>query len=201
MMRPRLPGRSSHPPPSAVSGPSFLEATLPHLDVLHRLARNLGPSETAEDIVQETYLRAFQTFDREPIRDVRAWLITICLNVARNEQRRHSRHPEEQVDTDLIGRGDTESATSSIGTGRSDFASEPARLAELADRRRAVRRALAHLPEPQRACIVLVDMVGYSAQEAADLLGCPRGTVLARVHRGRRRLAVLLESEGVTHEL
>jgi RNA polymerase sigma-70 factor (ECF subfamily) len=151
--------------------------------------------------VQETYLRAFQAYGRQPVRDVRAWLITICLNVARNEQRRHSRHPEELVEPGVIGDVATESPASSMNRARTEFTSEPAGLAELADQRRAVRRALTQLPEPQRACIVLVDMVGYSAQEAADLLGCPRGTVMARVHRGRRRLAVLLESEGVNHEL
>lgn len=200
-MRPRLPNRDSPTYPSAALGPSFLEATLPHLDVVHRLARNLGPSHTAEDIVQETYLRAFQAYGGQPVRDVRAWLITICLNVARNEQRRHSRHPEEQVAAGGVGFVATESPASMTNSRQTEFASDPAKLAELADRRLTVRRALTQLPEPQRACIVLVDMVGYSAQEAADLLDCPRGTVLARVHRGRRRLAVLLESEGVNHEL
>src|SRR5262249_21634494 len=49
-----------------------------------------------------------------------------------------------------------------------------------------VSRCLALLPEPQRVCIVLMDVAGYTAREAAETLGCPRGTVLARVHRGRR---------------
>jgi len=197
---PRRPRSDSDRYPPAATGPSFLEATLPHLDVVHRLARNLGPSHTADDVVQETYLRAFQAYGRQPVRDVRAWLITICINVARNEERRRSRHPEELLESGTLAEMAHEGPASSMVIGRDEFASEPARLAELADRRMAVRRALAHLPEPQRACIVLVDMVGYTAQEAADLLGCPRGTVLARVHRGRRRLAALLESAGVNHE-
>jgi RNA polymerase sigma-70 factor (ECF subfamily) len=61
----------------------------------------------------------------------------------------------------------------------------------------AVARCLALLPEPQRVCIVLMDVAGYTAREAAEALGCPRGTVLARVHRGRRRLAQLLTEAGV----
>ncbi len=58
---------------------------------------------------------------------------------------------------------------------------------------------LALLPEPQRVCIALMDVAGYTARETADALGCPRGTVLARVHRGRRRLAGLLADAGVSH--
>ena len=60
-------------------------------------------------------------------------------------------------------------------------------------------RCLALLPEPQRVCIVLMDVAGYTAREAAEALGCPRGTVLARVHRGRRRLARLLTEAGVSY--
>jgi RNA polymerase sigma-70 factor (ECF subfamily) len=64
---------------------------------------------------------------------------------------------------------------------------------------RAVTRCLAQLPEPQRLCIVLMDVAGYTAREAAEALGCPRGTVLARVHRGRRKLAQLLADAGVSY--
>ena len=64
---------------------------------------------------------------------------------------------------------------------------------------RAVSRCLALLPEPQRVCIVLMDVAGYTAAETAQALGCPRGTVLARVHRGRRKLARLLTEAGVSH--
>ena len=65
---------------------------------------------------------------------------------------------------------------------------------------RAVARCLGLLPEPQRVCIVLMDVAGYTAREAGEALGCPRGTVLARVHRGRRKLARLLAEAGVSHE-
>ena len=64
---------------------------------------------------------------------------------------------------------------------------------------REVRRCLAMLPETQRLSIVLMDLAGYTAREAAEVLGCPRGTVLARVHRGRRKLAQLLAESGVSH--
>jgi RNA polymerase sigma-70 factor (ECF subfamily) len=65
--------------------------------------------------------------------------------------------------------------------------------------RQALGRALAQLPEPQRIAIVLVDLAGLTAAEAAAVEGAPRGTILARVHRGRRRLAQLLEREGIHH--
>ena len=64
---------------------------------------------------------------------------------------------------------------------------------------RTAARYLAELPEPQRLCIVLMDVAGYTAREAAEVLGCPRGTVLARVHRGRRKLAQLLAAAGVSN--
>jgi RNA polymerase sigma-70 factor (ECF subfamily) len=63
--------------------------------------------------------------------------------------------------------------------------------------REALTQTLAELPEAQRVAIVLVDLAGLTAQEAADVLGAPRGTILARVHRGRRQLACLLEGEGI----
>ncbi len=63
--------------------------------------------------------------------------------------------------------------------------------------RQAVSRALSALPEAQRRAIVLVDIGGLSAREAAEIEGSPRGTILARLHRGRRQLAVLAEREGL----
>ena len=66
--------------------------------------------------------------------------------------------------------------------------------------RDAVRDTLDRLPEEQRITLTLVDLGGLTAQEASDVLGCPRGTVLARVHRGRRRLAQILVAAGVSYE-
>ena len=61
---------------------------------------------------------------------------------------------------------------------------------------REVSGCLALLPEPQRLCIVIMDVAGYTARETAQALGCPRGTVLAGVHRSRRKLAQLLDQAG-----
>ena len=182
--------------PGGAAG-ELVEAALVHLDAVHRLAKHLAPAGAEPaDLVQETYARALGALPREAIRDVRSWLLTICLNVVRNEARRRERHPEHLVDPGTLaepGRGVAVPA----GDARLATETDPARLAELGESRRAVGRALALLPAAQRDAVVLVDVVGCTAREAAELLGCPRGTVLSSVHRGRRRLAALLGPEGV----
>lgn len=165
----------------------FLEATLPHLDAVFRVARRMARDrDDAEDLVQETYVRAFAAFPSFRGGSARAWLVTICLNVARSEGRRARRRPHEVPET---------AAAASAASPDDVYETVVASV-----ERAAVARALARLPEEQRICVVLVDLGGLTAKEAADVLGCPRGTVLARVHRGRRRLAGLLEREGIRHE-
>jgi len=165
------------------TGDEFLRATLPALDLVHNLARRLVPGRAdAEDLVQETYLRAWQAWTAgRPPRRVEPWLATICLNLARDQARR--------------------AAT------RLEVATEASVLEELADatdveaeaiahsRRAQIERALWALPEPQRLAVTLMDLAGFTAAEAAELLGCPRGSVLAWAHRGRKRLAQLVREQ------
>ena len=159
---------------------AFLDATLPHLDAIHNLARRMTPDVgLAEDLVQETYLRAFRGFARHRGGDVRSWLIAICLNTARSQWRR-GRPAEDLRSEPDAGR-----------PGPDDVAEQALAGVE----RAALVRGLWQLPEVQRISIALVDLAGLTAQEAAELLSCPRGTVLARVHRGRRALARLLARE------
>jgi RNA polymerase sigma-70 factor (ECF subfamily) len=173
---------------------AFLDATLPYLEVVYQVARHAaGDGLEPEDLVQETYLRAYAAFGSYRGENTRAWLAAICLNVARSEARRRRRRPREvpartQLDALSLARGDG-------GDGAPDVADVV--IAGLDAQ--AVARCLAVLPEPQRVCIVLMDVAGYTARETAEVLGCPRGTVLARVHRGRRRLAQLLTEAGVSH--
>ena len=165
-------------------GQAFLEATLPHLDVLYRVARHAGNDHhRAEDLVQETYLRAYANFAGHRGPSTRAWLVTICLNLARSEGRRRSRRVVEAPlpEADAYPAG---------GPGVVDQV-----LAGLDAER--IARALARLPEEQRIAIVLMDLAGLTAAEVAVQLGCPRNTVLSRVHRGRRRLVTLLSREDV----
>jgi len=172
----------------------FLDATIPYLDVVWQVARRAaGEGQDPEDLVQETYLRAYAAFGSCRGENMRAWLAAICLNVARSQARRRRRRPWEVpgpalLDAPTQSRGDG-------GEGTADVADVV--IAGLDTE--TVSRCLGLLPEPQRACIVLMDVAGYTAREAAEALGCPRGTVLARVHRGRRKLAQLLAEAGVSH--
>lgn len=167
---------------------TFLDATLPHLDAVWSVARRMSSDAgAAEDLVQETYARAWRSFASQGRGEVRSWLVAICLNAARSELRRSLRRPREVVGLDHLG-----DVVDRVGGPGTDVD-----LEALASVERAVlAEALRALPEPQRRAVVLVDIGGLTAQEAAHLEGAPRGTILARVHRGRRRLAALLRSEG-----
>ena len=173
---------------------AFLDATLPYVDVVYQVARHAaGEGQDPEDLVQETYLRAYAGFGSYRGENTRAWLAAICLNAARSEARRRRRRPWEVPAQALL---DTLPLAHVPGK---EAAPDVADVVIAGLDAQAVSRCLALLPEPQRLCIVLMDVAGYTARETAQALGCPRGTVLARVHRGRRRLAQLLAEAGVSH--
>jgi RNA polymerase sigma-70 factor (ECF subfamily) len=169
-------------------GRAFLEAALPHLDVVYRVAWHASRDHhRAEDLVQETYLRAFAAFDGHRGPSTKAWLVTICLNLARSEGRRRARRVVETAlpepyEPEALGVSVPEEAMTNID-------------------RAAVSRALAQVPVEQRLAIVLMDLAGHSASEVAEMLGCPRNTVLSRVHRGRQRLASLLVGEDINRDV
>lgn len=169
---------------------SFLEATLPHLEAVHTVARRLcADPAKAEDAVQETYLRAFTGFAGHRGENTKAWLSTICLNVVRAEWRKQSSRAREGP-MDFEENWPDETPLSDV----------PRAVGASIDRQ-TVSRALSQLPEDQRVAIVLMDLVGNTASEVATILGAPRGTVLARAHRGRRKLAQLLKAQGADIEL
>lgn len=163
-----------------MSDDEFLQEALTHVDMVYNLARRMTSSrDDAEDLVQETYARALKAWRRERPRHMPPWLATICLNAARSLHRRRKNRPTEVLNMDqlddLPAAGDT---------------SEQA-LAELD--RDAVGRALARLTTEQREAITLMDLCGFTAAQVGKMLGVSRNTVLSRVHRGHKRLAVLLE--------
>jgi RNA polymerase sigma-70 factor (ECF subfamily) len=165
----------------------FTERTLPYLDAVWNVARRMAPDPaSAEDLVQETYLLAYRGFASKRDGDMRSWLVSICLNAARSEHRRRGRRPIEELGAapDL--------AHTSHGP-------DQVALANLD--REAVNRALNTLPEVQRTAVILADLAGLTASEIARACDVPRGTVLARVHRGRRRLAETLTKEGAVGAL
>ncbi len=118
------------------------------------------------------------------------WLAAIRLNAARFEARRRRRRPWEVPAHALLD---------ALPAARADEAPDVADVVIAGLDAQAVSGCLARLPEPQRLCLALMDVAGYTARETAEVLGCPRGTVLARVHRGRRKLAQLLAEAGVAH--
>jgi RNA polymerase sigma-70 factor (ECF subfamily) len=164
------------------SDEEFLRLMLPALDLVHNLARRFVYDRAdAEDLVQETYLRAWAAWSsgRRP-RQVEPWLATICLNAGRDRARRAATRLETPSATaatlDLPDRIDV--AEAAIGRVQ----------------RGLVERALWALPAEQRVAVALMDLGGLTAAEVARVTGSPRGTVLARVHRGRKALARLVHA-------
>lgn len=165
----------------------FLDATSAHADALYLLARRLtrDPWE-AEDVVQEAYLHAYAAWLKGRPDQVRPWLVTICLNTARSRYRA-ARWRHEVVSDDLRGippQADEDPATEAL---RRVTAAQ-------------VHSALAGLPEQQRVAIALMDLCGLTADQVARATGSPRGTVLSRVHRGRKALALVLAPQVALEE-
>ncbi len=162
----------------------FNRLVLPEVDVMWRVAMSLTRNRAdAEDLVQETLLRAYKAIDSFDGRYPRAWLLTILRNTERNRHRR--RRPELLNDPDTVEE-----------RGPATEADAVERRVEDLDFDQAVTSALAELPENFRRVVELVDVDGLTYQETADLLGVPLGTVMSRLHRARRRIRDLLVPAG-----
>lgn len=165
---------------------SFEREALPWLDDVYRFALSLTRNEAdADDIVQETYLRAYRswhTFERGS--DARRWLFTICRN-AFLRTRERSRH---QVD---LEEGDVEALASQVAESAASQADDDRLLTRL-DLGPALSRAMERLAEPFRSTVTLVDVEDQSYEAASDILGVPIGTVRSRLFRGRRLLQQML---------
>jgi len=155
---------------------------LVHLDALYdvalRLARNRAE---AEDIVQEAFLRAFRNFERfNPGTNCRAWLFTILRNVFLNRIRSRGREVLEAE----MGGGFDQAAVAVTTSGELNPEEQFLQTMLHGD----IDRALATLPLSFREAVVLVDIEGLTYREVADVLGCPIGTVMSRLSRGRALL-------------
>lgn len=168
-------------PPADIS-PEFSHVALDALDDVHRFARSLARNEAdAEDLVQETYLRAFRSWRTFlPGSDVRRWLFAICRNVFLRSREREQRYtPLED------GEGETLKAVEQHAA----WLREGVEVVLLRlDLKAAVNRALGALQEPFRSVVVLVDLGDHSYNDASAILGVPVGTVRSRLFRGRRIL-------------
>jgi len=145
-----------------------------------RMTRN--PSD-AEDLLQETFLRAFRGFAgfRQGT-NLRAWLYRILTNTYINSYRKRQREPQTISDEEV----EDWYLYSKLGGEVAEPSAETAVLESLPDE--DVQEALASLPEQFRMAVLLADVEGFSYKEIADILEVPMGTVMSRLHRGRRAL-------------
>jgi RNA polymerase sigma-70 factor (ECF subfamily) len=174
----------------------FEEEALALADQVYRVARHLaGSREDAEELVQDTYARAFRSWRSfQPGTNLRAWLLRILTNLNIDRGRRQQRTPDlqplEEGDYFLYNR--LEEATT-------DGAAEEERVIERLSQDDIVN-ALSAVPHDFRDVIVLVDIGDFSYQDAAQILDIPIGTVMSRLHRGRRILKRELAEQTVGEE-
>ncbi|MEZ5168524.1 MAG: sigma-70 family RNA polymerase sigma factor [Acidimicrobiales bacterium] len=165
---------------------AFDRYVVPEIEVLYRVARSITRNPTdAEDLVQDTMLRAYRAILRFDGRHPRAWLLTIMRNAQINRVRR--KRPELLRDPDTT----MERLAAEDGD-------DPGPEDQVVDREydAALVEALDALPEKFRSVVELVDVQGLSYQEAADIMGVPTGTIMSRLHRARTRIRRHLESSG-----
>jgi RNA polymerase sigma-70 factor, ECF subfamily len=166
--------------------PQAFEALVePHLRTLLRLARRLVWEDAeAEDLVQETCLKAFRAFHQFcPGSNGKAWLVTILLNAFRDRARKASHTPPllsfDEVAEFVRLRHSTPA---------------PEEVATQNNLGRLVRLAIDDLPPEFQLVVLLADVEGLSYKEIADTVGCPIGTVMSRLYRGRQLLHTMLHA-------
>jgi len=162
-----------------------------HLDGLFRTALRLTRNRAnAEDLLQETFLRAWRSFHTfQQGTNARAWLYRILMNAHNDAYRRTTREPEV-VDAEDVDEFYLYSKVQESDEFKRAGNPEDVLLSQIMDA--DVVGALEALPSPFRAVVVLADIEGFSYKEIAEILDIPIGTVMSRLHRGRRQLQVKL---------
>ncbi len=165
---------------------------LPHVGLAFRLALRLsgGDRHEAEDLVQETFLRAHRAFERFELREYGAkpWLLKILHHVFYTRRRRAAREPASMPEINGVDRGNAgpELPVSLLAAGQVDWDSFDQEL----------KSAIDQLPHEFRATLLLWALGDLAYREIADITGCPIGTVMSRLHRARRMLCDLLAEYG-----
>lgn len=180
--------RSSLPPAELRS--LFEVQAIPFMDQLYAAAMRMtrNPAD-AGDLVQETYAKAYTAFAQfQQGTNLKAWLYRILTNTFINGYRKNQRNPYQNTIDDLEDwqLGSAESLTQ----GRSTRSAEAEAIDHLPDS--DVKEALQSIPEDFRLAVYLADVEGFAYQEIADIMKTPVGTVMSRLHRGRRLLRGLL---------
>ncbi|MDP4173475.1 MAG: sigma-70 family RNA polymerase sigma factor [Bacteroidota bacterium] len=165
----------------------FEREALPHMNALYNFAlRMTGNPDDADDLVQETFLKAFRFFDKfEKGTNCKAWLFRILKNSYINDYRKQSKEPNK-VDYDDIENFYENIKSSDV---KSNHLVEDVFNNLLDD---DISAAISSLPEDFRTVIILSDIEGFTYEEIADFVDCPIGTVRSRLHRARKMLYVRL---------
>lgn len=173
--------------PETLPKPGFVEEALPHLDAVYRFALRLtaGHSDEAEDIVQDTFLRAYRAWESyERGTNCRSWLFTICRNVFLRRRERDGRRPERAMSQfDVPLESISHEGLFEAGESRNpehDF------FDSFVDEE--ILSAIDGLPDEFREAVTLSDLQGMGYADIADILMVPLGTVKSRIYRGRRML-------------
>jgi RNA polymerase sigma-70 factor (ECF subfamily) len=172
----------------------FEEEARPHLDTLYSTALRLTRSQVdAEDLVQDTLVRAYRFFDRfEAGTNFKAWLLRIQMNTFVNRYRRSTRERQvfdgpmaTPVGEGVMSRATMRGLTDPVGSAQRKLIAKE------------INEAFETLSEEARAMVLLADVEELSYKEIAEVMGCPIGTVMSRLHRARKQLQVELQQHAI----